>query len=675
MAIGRVSGSMLVSNLDRQGTDLQFTSLNKPLVYMNFSQLKLGINTNSSISETVTINGNLSTSNVLINGNSIGAKTGTLTFSSPVNLGPITNLSIAGGSPNYVLYTDISGNLAWGNISYLVSTGGIYGNGIALGSNTSGSLVSNAVALTSATSVTNSIAQLNSVLGKLVPPSPPTFPNGTTLTISSVTSYGRMCNFTQTDNTGNNWTVAGGTTLANVLRVSTYSTNTITNVGPGDSGTVTAYRNGVAAGATTLTGSSNGTYGNLIISSNQDYHNVLANVAAGFWYSFSAQASGSAVPGGYNSVQIVDSAAGSTNVASWYYDSAAPGTPTFSNTSIALTTNAVSYSSTIPHLTTSAQFRLKGNIAKLSGDMYYTSDTFMTGGTNGAIAAPTSVTYTQAGVTTPLARNLYVSSGSAYFETTANVISGFGYSAASAPTLTAFNSYSSAAGSFPLGTGILYKTGTSTNIEETSIPVTSVGSGSGNAYRIVNPGSTDTPVYTGSEAAFNSQTGPFFTYDATNVGNGAGGVIKFDQTNYSTGYFPVGPNLATQGANQYFTFKFVRTSVSKFDIAFTAVGGIAGLWVALPGSGIDTSSTLNGWLTMATAYAGSGQPGAGTGGNGSNGCALGGTATLNTAGTYSLTATFGTASSSSTPTNEIYVRVKLTSGQSLTALSIVTATH
>jgi hypothetical protein len=132
---------------------------------------------------------------------------------------------------------------------------------------------------------------------------------------------------------------------------------------------------------------------------------------------------------------------------------------------------------------------------------------------------------------------------------------------------------------------------------------------------------------------------------------------------------PVGPNLSGQGASQYFTFKFVRSSVSKFDISYT--GTIAGMWVSLPGSAIDTASTLNGWLTMSSAYAGSGVPGAGTGGNGSNGCALGGFSL--TGGSY--TATFGTVSSSSTATNEIYVRIKLTSGQSVSALSIQIATH
>jgi hypothetical protein len=79
---------------------------------------------------------------------------------------------------------------------------------------------------------------------------------------------------------------------------------------------------------------------------------------------------------------------------------------------------------------------------------------------------------------------------------------------------------------------------------------------------------------------------------------------------------------------------------------------------------------------MGTAYAGSGVPGAGAGGNGSNGCALGGVAVFNSAQTNkSVTCTFGTVSSSSTATNEIYVRVKLTSGQTVSALSIQAASN
>lgn len=563
----------------------------------------------------------------------------------------------------------ISGNLIAGNISAT----NFKGNAIPLGSNSSGQLVSNAVTLTNTTTVTDAVAQLNYVLGKLVPSAPPTFPAGQSLTISTLSTY-RMCNFTQTDNTiGANKSVAAGTSVANVRRANSYTSSTITNVGPGDSGTVTAYRNSIAVGNVALNGNSNGTYGNLVISNNQDYHNVVSNVTAGFWYSFSASLSGVVQPG-WNEVYIGDSSASGTNVPYWYYDASAPGTPTWSNTSIALTTNSSTYSSTIPHLNSSSAFTLYGNVAKLSGDMFPSGASssayaFVTGAAGGAIAAPASVTYAGANITWPLVPNLYVSSGSAYLTTTAAVIAGFG-SSSTGPSLTADNSYATGAATFNPGVTVLYKTGTASAMEETSITFGStVGTGSGLAARVLNPGSTDTPSISGN-TAFNSQTSTLQTYDATIVA----GTLKNDTTNYSTGYLPVGPNLSGQAANQYFTFKFARTSVSKFDIRWS--GTIAGLWVALPGSTIDTTSTLNGWLDLSVAYAGAGVPGAGSGGNGSNGAALGGTAPLNSLQTNkSITATFGTVSSSSTASNEIFVRIKLTSGQSVTALSLQTASN
>ena len=80
---------------------------------------------------------------------------------------------------------------------------------------------------------------------------------------------------------------------------------------------------------------------------------------------------------------------------------------------------------------------------------------------------------------------------------------------------------------------------------------------------------------------------------------------------------------------------------------------------------------------MSLPYGGAGIPGANSanGGNGSNGCSLGGIIPINTAISGSYTCTFGTVSSTSTATNEIYVRIRLTSGQSVTALSLQTASN
>jgi hypothetical protein len=48
---------MLLSNLDRQGTDLEFTTTGSSLFYLNFTQFQVGVNT-SVTSETLTVDGN-----------------------------------------------------------------------------------------------------------------------------------------------------------------------------------------------------------------------------------------------------------------------------------------------------------------------------------------------------------------------------------------------------------------------------------------------------------------------------------------------------------------------------------------------------------------------------------------------------------------------------------------
>ena len=571
--------------------------------------------------------------------------------------------------------SNIAGTLNVTGIITVPSTTGAID--IALGTPTQGNLTSNALTLTTSSSVSNSIAQLNQVLGKLVPSSPPAFPGSYTLAVDSLSTY-RMTNFTQTDNTGTGGkSVAGGTTVTNTRRSASYTTNAIINVGPGDSGTITALLNGVNAGQRILTTSldGNGTYSNLIISNNVDYNAVDSNIAAGFWSVFTADTAGT-VTEGWNEIQIDDSATSATGTPDWYYDASTPGTPQFTSTSItADVTPSYTYSSTVAHYNNTNAFTIDFQVNRLSGDMYPTSDTFITGSSGGAFSAPASRTYAQASVTTPLTQNLYVASGTATVATTAAIISGFGSSGAG-PTISCFNSYATGTNNFSPADTILYKTGTSSSssrIEEANVYIGStVGTGSGLAFRIVNPGSTDTPAFSASASAFDSQTGTLETYDATVVADS----LAHNVTDYSTGYLPVGPDLSGQGASQYFTFKVIRTSVSKFDVKWS--GTLAGLWVAVPGSTIDNASGLNGWVDMSVAYGGAGVPGSdiGNGGNGSNGCALGTVAPLNSAQTNrSITATFGTVSTSSTATNEIYIRIKLTSGQSISALTLESASN
>ena len=681
MSISRVAGQMLKSNLERDGVDL---AIDTNLLYIDVGNNRVGINTATPGADldvagtaqantvvvlgTVTAAGNIVGNSVTLSGNAISAASGKLA------LGSNANVTITGGSLNYLLTTDGTGNLSW--VSH--EQAGQVGNVIPLGTNTLGNLVSNAVALTNNTSVTDGVTQLNTVLGKLVPPAPPAFPGGQTLSISGTGTY-RMANIVQVDNTpGANKSVAAGTSVNTVLRTAAYSTNTISTVGPGDSGIVTAFRNGVAVGNVTLntdaTPSADGTYGgNLVITNNFDYHVANSYIASEFWYVFSSAVTGNTAPAGWNEVYISSSAASNTNQPSWYYDNSSPAAPAFSSSRMTPPGSPSRlYSSTIPHYDSTVQFTISANVANISGNTYPTSNVLAAGTAGGSFAAPASVNYSASNI----GSNILSSFASASFSTVANVATGFGASSAG-PVISVNNSYSTGTLNLTtaLGNTVLYKSGTATAVDEGNVVVANVGTGSGNAVRVVNPGSGNTPAYTGNEANFNSQTSTLQAYDATVVGSGTQGVLKHDQTNYSVGYLPVGPNLSSgRTGTQYFTMKFVRSNVSKFDITYA--GNVAGMWVALPGSVIDTSSSANGWIDMTQAYGGAGYPGVNSPGNGSNGCSLGGAVVPNaTTASVSRTCTFGTVSSSSTSTNEIYVRVALTSGQSLTALSINAASN
>lgn len=68
MAIGRVAGPMLLQDLDRQGLDLQFTTSNQTLVYLDFSNFRMSVNQPGGI-ETFSVNGNLSAGNIILDAN------------------------------------------------------------------------------------------------------------------------------------------------------------------------------------------------------------------------------------------------------------------------------------------------------------------------------------------------------------------------------------------------------------------------------------------------------------------------------------------------------------------------------------------------------------------------------------------------------------------------------
>ena len=454
--------------------------------------------------------------------------------------------------------------------------------------------------------------------------------------------------------------------------------------------TLDTYVSGARGAAFSASSTASGT---LSISSTSDNSSITANNTTlavtnnvaypvgtpGFYETADFGISGTSVPAGWNTVQLLHSAAGNTTIGAnntttgvWYYDdntvSPIAGTPSFATQTFALRSSSVTYSSTVPHYNSSTVYEIGFVTTWNAGKTGHssTSSTILSGSAAGAFQSPGSKTYSNLGYTSfPSTTTVTSGAGPNSTTFTSSIVSGFGAqtTTSTVPSITADNSYNTAATSLPsLGKIILYKTGTSNALEEGTISVASTFGNSpfNNAYRIEYTGSTDTPVIMSSATAFNSQTSTLYTYDATLVGTSGSPAIRHDVTNYSTGYLPAGPDLRGQAASQYFTFQFVRSGVSKFGITFT--GNIAGLWVALPGSTV--SSAANNWLNM---NIDSGSAG---------GCALGGTVTLNSSGAQSKNCTFLTKNSSDAgATGEIQIRIKLTSGQSVTALSVTASSQ
>jgi hypothetical protein len=205
----------------------------------------------------------------------------------------------------------------------------------------------------------------------------------------------------------------------------------------------------------------------------------------------------------------------------------------------------------------------------------------------------------------------------------------------------------------------------------------SLGNGSthtDDALRISGFGSSsDTPSFNSATNYYTSNAwSGAVTVAGTTEAISRFGTIKHFTTDLSSGYLPIGPDLNTSrngGQAQYYTFAFRRTPASQFSI--TMSGKVSGMFLAVPGTAVDSASNANGWLDCSTQYNGSGVPGVNT--NGSNGCAKTGGDRVVDNTTYSseqFTFTLGTESTANSVGNTVLVRIKLNSGDSVTALSV-----
>jgi hypothetical protein len=445
--------------------------------------------------------------------------------------------------------------------------------------------------------------------------------------------------------------VSGRVTAANP------ASNTLTLLGSGTQGVLAVAVNGSTTGNqlaafTSAASPTASTVGATVMTARADYG------TPGFWRSFSVQAAPTGLAQGWNRIRITHTVSGNSNEFYILRDNVT-AVPTLVATSVVESGSPTyAYSSSVPHYGDStATLSVTGlTMTNLAGETYYNGNPVTLSGTNSIISSQAK-TYANIGIVTPVARQTVAAAG---LSNLAVSVDGSNVHNQGLLQGVATNVNGSSSATNMTNSIILVKRGSAgSRVDEMSIPVTGLGSSpnSSNAVRRGGFSNTDQPSVAADAAWVQNAALP--TYEAAVVG----GVLRHDQTNYATGYMPVGPNLSSgRSGAQYFTVKFQRTSRSNFNIVVS--GTYAGCWVALPG--VSTVSSSTGWWNMYTAFSGSGYPGDSTGGNGSNGCA-GATVMAGAGGTYLCT--FGTQSSTNSTGNDIIVRFRLNAGQSITALS------
>ena len=510
----------------------------------------------------------------------------------------------------------------------------------------------------------------------------------------------------------------GGNIVANGISVTRFATTTpivsgtqVTNANTATTGTLTAFVNNSAAGNVTFTtgGNTVGTAGALIVSADRDLHVANAAVPTGFFKVFSATISNTlaSLGTGYNNYKFVHSTSGNTNYVGFVKDNlnSAPTLVTGNVAMTVATTGTYTYISGIPYFSSTGSPTI--TIANLEVQNY-TGQTFcsatpftLASGTNYEGSGTVIVAQTKGLATlnnaasamlngSNVLANIGISTNYIFANLTGNITG----SNNSVATLQAnlFNVIGTSS-TVQLPVKIQLNAAANTGVQEGNIAVSAT---LGSVYtdaglRITGFGSAaNTPAFSG---ATNNYTSNVWTGVQTIAGTQEAvdryGVVKHYVTDLSTGYLPPGPDLATgRSGLQYFTFAFRRATMANFDIRLTTTTGIAGLFIAAPGTTIDTggftsptpgypgpTSSLNGWLNCSIQYNGSGVPGAntGSGGNGSNGVALTGAdvVPLNSAiANVSYTMTLGSQNSSNSTGNNILVRIALNTSQTITALSV-----
>ena len=503
--------------------------------------------------------------------------------------------------------------------------------------------------------------------------------------------------------------VSGFNAVDSVTRVSsgTATAGPITTFAyDGKNGTLSANVTGSTDGSRGLTsGDDTGNYTSLQITDESDYQLLDSSGSTtsfansiyypGLYKGFKARVSKSvaSLSTGANSMQLVHSAQGSTNTVKFVKDNLTASPSISAAGSLAQgTAGTFRYISGVPYYNSgSPTLTLSGvTISNLVGQCHTNQSNIVEvddgsnqEGTSSNAITNSDYTYAQIdGSTTMLSSGIPLANtgtSSAYaignltVPITSSSVRTISRVKARARNVNGVGSYGS-----DITTNVQVHTASQSGISEIAIAVSdSLGDGfDDDGVRIYDfkDATADNPSFSGSTNFYTNQP---YTESLTSGTVGVKeailrlGVIKFDQTDFSSGYLPAGPDRSSAPAKQYFTFAFRRTPLANFNINITS-SGITGLWIAAPGTQIDSTSGINGWLKADTQYAGSGIPGSGTGGNGSDGCASTGGDRIqaDTALSGSYTMTLGSENLSNATGNVVLIRIALDSGQSVTALSV-----
>ena len=490
------------------------------------------------------------------------------------------------------------------------------------------------------------------------------------------------------------------TTTARRYTSGTIDTQVINNAYDGTTGTLTANINGSDSGSTTFSTSLNetGTFTSLVVTDQRDAHDTISSSTypTGFYQTFDAKITQAltSYTVGLNDQLLTHSTTGNTNYVSVVYDDVTSSPSISSNgTLVEGTAGTKRYISGIPYYNSgSPSVILSGvQVSNLTGQAYIDVSNVVevdtaTNQEGTSLAGTVNTDYNYAaidGAVTMLSGGIPLAdTGVASAYTLGNLEVGITTSSVRtidrvqvrARNCNGVGSYSENT------TNIQVHSSAQSGISEIAIAVSDAlgATYDDDGIRIADfiSETTDTPSYTGATN--------FYTNDPYSESSDPGvegtreatirlGVLKHDTTDYSTGYLPVGPDRSSDTGTQYFTFAFRRSNMANFDINITS-SGISGLWIAAPGTAIDSASGLNGWLRADTTYGGSGVPGSdtGNGGNGSDGCAFtsGDRIAASTSLSGGYTMTLGSENGSNATGNVVLVRIALTSGQSVTALSV-----